>query len=303
MKTCIVAGGSAGIENLLLAARELGGECLAVVTGPRAVAEEISRSGVDQVIWAPESADVLTEACAGWVAETVAELAPTVVFGATRASERVLLGAVAARLGAPVFTMVSKIAAADAEVHLTHALFGGIAQQSVATPGPVVVAMEAGASCVAETGVPIVERPMTVMPGITLVETIPASHTRVDLTKAQRIIAVGRGCKTREQLAGISELAELLDAEVACSRPLAEGLDWFTHDRYIGVTGQHVAPELYLALGISGQLQHVVGARGAASVVVVNTDANAPYFAECDFGVVGDLAELVPALVQTLRSS
>jgi electron transfer flavoprotein alpha subunit len=125
----------------------------------------------------------------------------------------------------------------------------------------------------------------------------------VDLSRAHRIVSVGRGCKSRDDLALVDALAKALGAEVACSRPLAEGLEWFTHDRYVGVTGQHVAPELYVALGISGQLQHVVGSRGAATVVVVNTDADAPYFAEADFGVVGDLTKVIPALIDALGTA
>lgn len=98
----------------------------------------------------------------------------------------------------------------------------------------------------------------------------------------------------------VEELAKALDAEIACSRPLAEGLGWLSRDRYIGVTGQHVHPDLYVAVGISGQLQHVVGCRDAGTVVVVNCDAKAPYFGECDYGIVGDLAQVVPALTAAL---
>lgn len=99
----------------------------------------------------------------------------------------------------------------------------------------------------------------------------------------------------------IEELATATKAEVACSRPLAEGLDWLGKDRYIGVSGQHIAPELYFAIGISGQLQHMVGVRGAGTIVAINSDPNAPVFKDADYGLVGDLYTIVPALIDALR--
>ena len=115
------------------------------------------------------------------------------------------------------------------------------------------------------------------------------------------MIGVGRGLKAKEDLALIEELAHALEAEVACSRPVAEGLNWMGKDRYIGSSGAHITPQLYLAIGISGQLQHMVGVTGAETIVGINADPNAAIFTQTDYGLVGDLYQLVPAITAALK--
>ena len=121
----------------------------------------------------------------------------------------------------------------------------------------------------------------------------------VDLTQAERIVAVGRGIKGQEHLPLVQELARALDAEVAASRPICDS-GWLPMDRQIGSSGQTVAPKLYLALGISGAIQHLVGMKGSRTIVAVNKDADAPIFEVADYGIVGDLFEVVPAIVAAL---
>jgi electron transfer flavoprotein alpha subunit len=132
------------------------------------------------------------------------------------------------------------------------------------------------------------------------------SHTNeavsVDLPSAPVVVGVGRGLKTKTDLSLIEQLATALGAEVGCSRPLAEGLDWMPKERYIGISGQRISPRLYMAVGISGQLQHMFGVRDAEVIVAVNSDADAPIFSECDYGLVGDLYRIVPALVAALTA-
>ena len=121
----------------------------------------------------------------------------------------------------------------------------------------------------------------------------------VDLTQAERIVAVGRGIKGREHLPLAQDLAKALDAELAASRPICDS-GWWPMDRQIGSSGQTVAPKLYLAVGISGAIQHLVGMKGARTIVAVNKDADAPIFEVADYGIVGDLFEVVPAIVAAL---
>ena len=121
----------------------------------------------------------------------------------------------------------------------------------------------------------------------------------VDLTQAARIVAVGRGIKGQEHLPIVQELAKALDAEVAASRPICDA-GWLPMDRQVGSSGQTVAPKLYLAIGISGAIQHLVGMKGARTIVAVNKDADAPIFEVADYGIVGDLFEVVPALTAAL---
>jgi len=121
----------------------------------------------------------------------------------------------------------------------------------------------------------------------------------VDLGQADRIVAVGRGIKGEEHLALAQELARALDAELAASRPICDA-GWLPMDRQVGSSGQTVAPKMYLALGISGAIQHLVGMKGAHTIVAINKDADAPIFEVADYGIVGDLFEVVPALIAAL---
>jgi electron transfer flavoprotein alpha subunit len=122
----------------------------------------------------------------------------------------------------------------------------------------------------------------------------------VDLTQAERIVSVGRGIKSQENIALVQELADALGAEIAASRPICDN-EWLPMDRQIGSSGQTVAPKLYLAVGISGAIQHVVGMKNASTIVAINKDPEAPIFDIADYGIVGDLFEIVPALTAEAR--
>ncbi len=127
-----------------------------------------------------------------------------------------------------------------------------------------------------------------------------AGGEAIDLSKAAAIVAVGRGIGGADKMAPIEELARLLKAEIGASRPVIDNA-WLPRDRQIGSSGQTVAPKLYLALGISGAIQHLVGMKGASCIVAVNKDAGAPIFKVAHYGIVGDLHEVVPALVAALK--
>jgi electron transfer flavoprotein alpha subunit len=124
----------------------------------------------------------------------------------------------------------------------------------------------------------------------------------VDLSQAERIVAVGRGIKAQEHLALAERLAGALHAQLAASRPICDS-GWLPMERQVGSSGQTVAPKLYVALGISGAIQHVVGMKGARTIVAINKDADAPIFEIADYGIVGDLFEIVPALISALEKS
>jgi electron transfer flavoprotein alpha subunit len=122
----------------------------------------------------------------------------------------------------------------------------------------------------------------------------------VDLTQAEIIVAVGRGIKAPENLELVNKLAEALGAEVGASRPICDS-GWLPMDRQIGSSGQTVAPKLYIGLGISGAIQHQVGMKGAHTIVAVNKDKEAPIFEVSTYGIVGDLFEVVPPLIEEIK--
>jgi electron transfer flavoprotein alpha subunit len=124
----------------------------------------------------------------------------------------------------------------------------------------------------------------------------------VDLSQAPLIVAVGRGIKNQENIEIVKKLAEALGAEIAASRPICDN-EWLPMDRQIGSSGQTVAPKLYLAVGISGAIQHVVGMKNSQTIVAINKDAEAPIFDIADYGIVGDLFEIVPALTAEIAKA
>lgn len=128
------------------------------------------------------------------------------------------------------------------------------------------------------------------------------SARAVDLTSADIIVSVGRGIKEKDNIPIVEELAKALGAELAASRPICDN-GWLPMERQVGSSGQTVSPKMYLAVGISGAIQHLVGMKGAKTIVAINKDANAPIFEVADYGIVGDLFEVVPALVEEIKKS
>ena len=128
------------------------------------------------------------------------------------------------------------------------------------------------------------------------------SSQTVDLGSAQLIVSVGRGIKEAENLALVQDLATALGAELAASRPICDN-GWLPMERQVGSSGQTVAPKLYLAVGISGAIQHLVGMKGSQCIVAINKDPDAPIFEVADYGIVGDLFEVVPALTEAIKAA
>jgi electron transfer flavoprotein alpha subunit len=133
-------------------------------------------------------------------------------------------------------------------------------------------------------------------------EPFQEAKASVDLTKSEIIVAVGRGIKSQENIARAQELADALGADLAASRPICDS-EWLPIDRQIGSSGQTVAPKVYIALGISGAIQHIVGMKNAGTIVAVNKDAEAPIFDIADYGIVGDLFEAVPVMIEEIKKA
>lgn len=294
----IVVADHAAIGKLIEVARGLEGTVTALVVGSQESATAVASGGVDRVVWIETGDGVPVEAYAGAVGRIVAAQ-PAVVLAGRDSADRALLGAAAAALRVPVLTGVTQVVAQADGVHVTHGTYGGISQEELSVPGAVALLLDGGATPAASAAVSI-EQVTETPAAVVVAEVRRSEHEQINLGAADRVVSVGRGLKDRADLGIIEALASAADAEVGCSRPLAEGLEWFGKERYIGISGQHISPELYLAIGISGQLQHIAGARGAKVIVSINNDAKAPIVAESDFAVIGDLYELVPAITAAL---
>ncbi|MDC4233043.1 electron transfer flavoprotein subunit alpha/FixB family protein [Actinomyces sp. B33] len=277
------------IGALVETAASIGGTSTVVAVAPSAP----SVTGVDRIIHVPVAENTPAEAYAGVVAGLLADAGSDVVLTANRPAERAFAGAVAAALALPIIVGATSVGADTAEV----ARYGGLTNETVEFNGAVLV-LDGGAAT--QAGGPAPETHEAAPMGATVVSAQPASSGPANLAAARRIVSCGRGFKSEEDLAIARSLADALGAETACSRPLAEGTAWMTKDRYIGVSGMRVSPDLYIALGISGQVQHTSGMAGSKIVVAVNTDANAPIFRIADYGIVGDIYEVVPALAAAL---
>ena len=301
----VVVADDANIGGLLEAARPLGTSLVAVVAGRREVADAVATAGVDRVVWLGEPADgVPTEAYGPAVGRVVATAAPRVVVGPATDAGRVLLGAVAAATGAVVLAGVSELSLDGEQIVVERAVSGGIAvRRDRVVAGTAVVVVAPGAAVGGAAPVAVEEVDPGPLLALRITDRRVTPRAGVDLGSAKTVVGVGRGLKAREDLALIEDLAAAAGGELACSRPLAEGVDWVGKERYLGISGQTITPDLYVAIGISGQIQHMVGVRQAKTIVAVNSDPHAPVFRECDYGIVGDLYTVVPLLADAFRAA
>ncbi len=218
--------------------------------------------------------------------------------------------ALAARLSvlldAAVVNDVTTLTAGDDALYAEHRMYGGLAFGKEKINTPIAIVTLAPGAVEPETVTTTSDCPVyqanyvTPRQEILCVERRAKSLSSVDLSKAKRVVGVGRGLVSQEDLRMVQDLATVLGAEVGCSRPIAEGEHWMERERYIGVSGVLLKSDLYLTLGISGQIQHMVGGNGAKTIVAINKDKNAPIFKYADYGLVGDIYKVVPALIEQL---
>jgi len=216
----------------------------------------------------------------------------------------------AARLDRALVTDVTAIKTVGSDTAFVRPMFQGKLTADIVPqgPGPHFITFQIGAyrvDQVAKGGAAAPMRALEVAVDAAAIRQKPEApfqqaRQAVDLSQAERIVSVGRGIKEQANIALAQQLAEALGAEIAASRPICDA-GWLPMERQVGSSGQTVAPKLYLALGISGAIQHLVGMKGANTVVAINKDPDAPIFEIADYGIVGDLFEIVPAMISALK--
>jgi electron transfer flavoprotein alpha subunit len=305
----------ATLETVAAAQALAGGEQIkAVVLGQSvgAVAQELADTVSEVLLVEHATLAIYTpDAFATAVQQVVASAKPTYVFFPHTYQTRDFAPVAALRIGGALITDVTGINGTGAGATFTRPMFQGKLSAEVRHQGngPRCVTIQIGAFRAdgVTRGTAGAVTPGAVNIDASSIRQSPEAPFKeakqaVDLGQAERIVAVGRGIKAQENIAIAERLAKAMSAEIAASRPICDS-GWLPMDRQIGSSGQTVAPKLYVALGISGAIQHLVGMKGARTIVAINKDADAPIFEVADYGIVGDLFEVVPALVTELEKS
>ena len=274
------------------------------------VAKELAQADVAQVLTGEHAAlgQYTPDAYTMALKSVVDQQKPALVLMAHTYQARDFAPMVAARLRVSAVTDVIGISGEGASATFTRPMFQGKLTATVrASSSPVIVTVQigsfrvdavrrGGSASVSAVDVAIDTAAIRQQPEAPFQEAKQA----VDLSQAERIVAVGRGIKSQDNLPLAQNLAKAMGAELAASRPICDS-GWLPMERQVGSSGQTVAPRLYVALGISGAIQHLVGMKGSRTIVAINKDADAPIFEVADYGIVGDLFEIVPAMTAELE--
>src|SRR4051812_13222956 len=296
----------------IVGAQQLGGDITVLVPGTQtaAVAAELAAAQVRDVVTLehallePYTPDGFTAA----LQQAIEQLTPDVVLLPHTYQTRDFAPKLAARLDRAIITDVTAVKSGGVFVR---PMFQGKLTADVAPQGPAphFATFQIGAyrvDQVAKGASPAPVRPLNISLDAAAIREKPEAPFQqakqaVDLSQAERIVSVGRGIKEQANIHVAEELAAAIGAELAASRPICDA-GWLPMERQVGSSGQTVAPKLYLALGISGAIQHLVGMKGASTIVAINKDPDAPIFEVADYGIVGDLFEIVPAIIQAVKS-
>lgn len=277
------------------------GQPLVALTQSPDEAQALAGLGADRVIVLKGAGTA--EALAPAVATLVAQAGVVLVGGTPRGKH--LAAHVAAALKAGLSTDAKTLRAEGGRLEATRILYGGLAvcEESLALPAVATVPQRTFLPP-APTGsaAPVETVDVAADPRVDVLSSTPVAGEGVDIGAATRLVAVGRGFGAQADLDLAVDLAGALKAELACTRGIAEDEHWLPVERYIGISGQTVKPELYVAAGLSGQVQHMVGCRESKIIVAINKDERAPIFEAADYGIVGDLYTVLPLLTAALKA-
>lgn len=298
---------SAVAKQLLTAGQELKKSMQQPVNVITISAEEVqglTTAGVDKVFLLKGS-NSWPESYHGAIAELLSkEQASVVLVGATMRGKD-LAARVAAVLKTGLVTDALTVQFTNEGIETTRLVYGGLAVRTEISALPALVTIPP--RTFAETCADAIQCEIITVEAanqdsrVTVSNVCPIVREGVDITTAGKIVCVGRGLAKQEDMKMVEELAAAAGAEIGCTRGISEDYHWLPNDRYIGISGQKVKPELYIGMGISGQVQHVVGIRDSKVIVAIDSNEKAPIFEAADYGIVGDLYEVVPLLTAALQ--
>jgi electron transfer flavoprotein alpha subunit len=290
-------------------AADTGAKASAVVLGSASLASEIASYDLEKVISAENDklTDYTPDAYADALEKVIRAANPSYVIMSHTYLARDFAPKVAARFQKGLIGDCIRMNAGDGKATFTRRIFLGKLDADVVADGnaPTFVTFQSGAfrgeQAVKGSGAAVESMPVEVGE-VRMKPEAPFQEAKqaVDLSKAEVIVAVGRGIKSKDNLALAEKLAEVLGGDLAASRPICDA-EWLPIDRQIGSSGQTVAPKLYIAIGISGAIQHLVGMKNSQTIVAINKDPEAPIFDIADYGIVGDLFEAVPVLTEEIK--
>jgi len=277
-------------------------------TGGQAVVLEIDepRDGVNSgqklVLKGGSAPSPLPEVAAELIYRAAKTTLPTMILlGATRQGREVA-SRLAVKLGTGSMSEVFRLEVSGQSLQGERNVFAGRVLAKMSATMPCVATVKVGSYPPAgkESGSVSVIELGEAAPKVKVIQTTKKEAGKVDLRKAKIIVSAGRGVRQKEDLPMLEALARALGAGLGCSRPLSSDLGWLPEECHIGLTGINVSPNLYLAVGISGQLQHIAGIKDSKVIAAINSDRDAPIFQAADYGIVGDLYQVVPALERVL---
>lgn len=295
----VVSDDAAALNELVCGAKALAEKVTAIVFGD----ETATVCGADAVLYAPVSEEGAPEDYAKAIAAEVKKEESAVVFVGNTVRGRALAGKIGVLLDTAVLTNPAEIAEENGALVCSRTVYGGMAvRKTSVTKAYGVVCLNSGSFEVTELPVctNVAKLEGEAEGTIKRVGRTTKQEGSVNLAVAKRIVDVGRGLAAEEDLAMVNKLASVLGAEVGCSRPVAENNKWLPKASYLGITGTQVKPEMIFVMGCSGQVQHIGGINKSKVIIAVNKDKGAPIFKNCDFGVVGDMYKVVPALIEKL---
>ncbi len=284
----------------------IGGNVTVYMNGGQQEAEECFQYGAGQVKLLPVPENTMWEKYAYSLKAEADETRPELVLVDATRRGKTLAALLGGLIDAPVITENKKLEVNGDTFLMSRTIYGGLAEKEVEVSGQTVIvsvvpgtydkikAAEAGSGEVTTVAAPEAGK-------TTVSERKAKEASTVNLAEADVVIGVGRGFGKQENVKYAEELASILGGEVACSRPVTEDLKWYPEERYIGISGQVIKPNLYLCAGVSGQIQHVYGIRDSKTIVAIDKNENAPIFKVADYYIVGDIEEVLPELILALK--